>query len=70
MKDLTFIEDGNKNFRPNGMVNFEKMSMLSRVFQEGEKLFPAKISNSLKNFLSNEYLYDFSRQKSFINQFN
>ena len=35
LRDLTFIEDGNKNFRVNGMVNFEKMSMLSKVFSEG-----------------------------------
>jgi hypothetical protein len=35
LRDLTFIEDGNKNLRSNGMVNFEKMSMLSKVFSEG-----------------------------------
>lgn len=34
LRDLTFIEDGNQDFRPNGMVNFEKMSMLSKVFSE------------------------------------
>jgi hypothetical protein len=38
LKDLTFIEDGNKNFLPNDMVNFEKMSMLSKVFSEVAEL--------------------------------
>lgn len=31
---MTFIEDGNPNVRSNGMVNFEKMAMLSKVFSE------------------------------------
>jgi son of sevenless-like protein len=37
LKDLTFIEDGNPNFRQNGMVNFEKMTMLANVFAHIQK---------------------------------
>jgi hypothetical protein len=32
LKDILFIEEGNPNMRPNGMVNFEKMAMLSKAF--------------------------------------
>jgi small GTP-binding protein len=34
LKDLTFIEDGNKNFRSDNTVNFEKMTMLAAVFSK------------------------------------
>eukprot|EP01117_Protostelium_nocturnum_P012508 TRINITY_DN4610_c0_g2_i4.p1 TRINITY_DN4610_c0_g2~~TRINITY_DN4610_c0_g2_i4.p1 ORF type:complete len:799 (-),score=111.02 TRINITY_DN4610_c0_g2_i4:1388-3784(-) len=38
LKDLTFIEDGNPDFREDGLVNFEKMAMLSNAF-EGIQVF-------------------------------
>eukprot|EP01117_Protostelium_nocturnum_P002414 TRINITY_DN130_c0_g3_i1.p1 TRINITY_DN130_c0_g3~~TRINITY_DN130_c0_g3_i1.p1 ORF type:complete len:1171 (+),score=382.86 TRINITY_DN130_c0_g3_i1:179-3514(+) len=45
LKDLTFIEDGNQNFRTDGMVNFEKMTMLAKAFAQ------------VQNYQQEEYIY-------------
>eukprot|EP00027_Filamoeba_sp_ATCC50430_P005761 CAMPEP_0168547718 /NCGR_PEP_ID=MMETSP0413-20121227/4184_1 /TAXON_ID=136452 /ORGANISM="Filamoeba nolandi, Strain NC-AS-23-1" /LENGTH=1073 /DNA_ID=CAMNT_0008577987 /DNA_START=51 /DNA_END=3269 /DNA_ORIENTATION=- len=73
LRDLTFIEDGNQNFRPNGMVNFEKMSMLAKVFAQVQS-YQRQVYNlievpSIRDFLLNVYaikddksLYKYSNQ--------
>eukprot|EP01116_Phalansterium_solitarium_P022542 TRINITY_DN7483_c0_g1_i1.p1 TRINITY_DN7483_c0_g1~~TRINITY_DN7483_c0_g1_i1.p1 ORF type:complete len:750 (+),score=198.76 TRINITY_DN7483_c0_g1_i1:128-2377(+) len=34
LRDLTFIEDGNDAYLSDGVINFQKMRMLAKVFQE------------------------------------
>mmetsp|Transcript_19709 Transcript_19709/g.50031 ORF Transcript_19709/g.50031 Transcript_19709/m.50031 type:complete len:633 (-) Transcript_19709:72-1970(-) len=34
LKDLTFIEDGNPDYLAQNLINFEKMRMISKVFQD------------------------------------
>ncbi|PRP86488.1 hypothetical protein PROFUN_05270 [Planoprotostelium fungivorum] len=57
LKDLTFIEDGNDNFRANGMVNFEKMAMLASAFSQvqsyGQVGYPFEEDSKLKLMLIN-----------------
>eukprot|EP01119_Soliformovum_irregulare_P018470 TRINITY_DN5675_c0_g1_i1.p1 TRINITY_DN5675_c0_g1~~TRINITY_DN5675_c0_g1_i1.p1 ORF type:complete len:967 (-),score=244.39 TRINITY_DN5675_c0_g1_i1:62-2962(-) len=63
LKDLTFIEDGNKNFTSNDWVNFEKMSMLAKAFSSVRKAqeYPYTFAEvpDIQDYLSNMvYLSD------------
>ncbi|PRP87676.1 Ras guanine nucleotide exchange factor Q [Planoprotostelium fungivorum] len=49
LKDLTFIEDGNKTWTENNMVNFAKMTMLASAFEEVAKCQKVEYSFEVDN---------------------
>jgi len=55
LSDLTFIEDGNPNQLPNGLINFEKSQMIAKVIvqiqQYQQKPFMFYIVPQIQTFL-------------------
>lgn len=60
LRDLTFIEDGNQDFLQQGIVNFQKMRMLAKVFGDMQRFqrtsYDIKDIDEIQKYLKEEIL--------------